>query len=525
MVEMSVQARADAISRYFPKNIPEITLFDENQQPQKQLIQCGRIGLTNSSLIYIGKDLTSWKVLKICFYYPIDPEKQERVSELGRRELQLQHELYSNYVAAVEENGYEYVQIGRTVPRKIFAFVSNFQQRTSLYSTMRQIKEDLKDNDDKGETNIILFKHFTAQIVEILKELKAEGVSHQDIKPHNILVTTELGLLLNDFGHAKKGLIGRTGYDGLIDVGTPGYNAPEQFESAARDAECDLHKADIWAAGVTLIELLLHCGQRLFQKPQQSQRENDYYKLLCTGNFKALDEFLAPQIQPIQLESETRDFRREVILMHMMNPEPDSRCSVEVLEAFLKQYGIKEIQEQKVLKNIQSKLKKFSAKDFKRYINDSLGSGTLNQNETNDLIKHFSIELIDHLEHQLLEDYEAEAYIKLCENTTKGLLDENFEKILDNIDGFEAIKDGKKLIKYRLDKADGEYVEISVAAQPKLYSYENFQKQMEQTEGKFWDEREGDLSQLYLKVNCQSGGSVQELAQLITKIVEESTLL
>lgn len=80
---------------------------------------------------------------------------------------------------------------------------------------------------------------------------------HQDLKPHNILITRDRIVKITDFGLTKvfdkKGL--------SIGYGTPEYMAPEQFrDSAGVDS-----RVDIYAFGCMLYEMV--CGQVPFVAP------------------------------------------------------------------------------------------------------------------------------------------------------------------------------------------------------------------------------------------------------------------
>ena len=77
------------------------------------------------------------------------------------------------------------------------------------------------------------------------------GVVHRDVSPHNLMLTREGSVKLNDFGIAKS-----THEGGQIDktqhaVGKPLYMSPEQFQGAPLDG-----RTDLFAVGVTLYELL-----------------------------------------------------------------------------------------------------------------------------------------------------------------------------------------------------------------------------------------------------------------------------
>src|SRR5579859_3954357 len=91
-------------------------------------------------------------------------------------------------------------------------------------------------------------------VVDALAYAHRQGVVHRDIKPDNVLVAHDHGLV-TDFGVAKA--LGREGPVGPlttagIAIGTPEYMAPEQ---AAGDPETD-HRCDLYAAGTLAYEML-----------------------------------------------------------------------------------------------------------------------------------------------------------------------------------------------------------------------------------------------------------------------------
>lgn len=87
------------------------------------------------------------------------------------------------------------------------------------------------------------------QIVEGVAYLHRNGIVHQDIKPHNILLTRNGTPLISDFG------IGHSFQSCARVVGTPAYQAPEVIDRSAGDPETDPGKEDIWSLGVTLFVL------------------------------------------------------------------------------------------------------------------------------------------------------------------------------------------------------------------------------------------------------------------------------
>lgn len=92
-----------------------------------------------------------------------------------------------------------------------------------------------------------------------LSVLHRHGIMHRDIKPENCLIDANGGVALGDFG-----LIAREPGVVIQDLvckdvcGTPQYYAPEQIRL---DPAGYGYKADIWALGCTLIELLARLDQ------------------------------------------------------------------------------------------------------------------------------------------------------------------------------------------------------------------------------------------------------------------------
>jgi serine/threonine protein kinase len=99
------------------------------------------------------------------------------------------------------------------------------------------------------------------QVLAGLGAAHAQGVLHRDVKPANILVTSDGNAKLSDFGVAKLVPEPSTSSayvtcDGGL-LGTPAYMAPEQAAGAA-DA-----RSDLYSLAVTMYEVL--CGQVPFR--------------------------------------------------------------------------------------------------------------------------------------------------------------------------------------------------------------------------------------------------------------------
>lgn len=132
------------------------------------------------------------------------------------------------------------------------------------------VMEYIEGNSPKGPLALADALRMARQIGEALAAAHEKGITHRDLKPANIKVKLDGTLKVLDFGLAKIGLapagnpedsptltMGLT-EAGMI-LGTASYMAPEQ----ARGKETVDKRADIWAFGVVLYELLT--GKRLFQ--------------------------------------------------------------------------------------------------------------------------------------------------------------------------------------------------------------------------------------------------------------------
>ncbi|MFP5310656.1 MAG: protein kinase domain-containing protein [Actinomycetes bacterium] len=112
---------------------------------------------------------------------------------------------------------------------------------------------------DRGALEPSVVAALGEQVASALGEAHAQGVVHRDVKPANILMTSDGVAKVTDFGIAKA-LSGNqatlTG-PGTV-VGTAAYVAPEQLSGGPVDA-----RADVYALGVVLHECLT--GKPAFQ--------------------------------------------------------------------------------------------------------------------------------------------------------------------------------------------------------------------------------------------------------------------
>src|SRR3984893_13579647 len=131
------------------------------------------------------------------------------------------------------------------------------------------VMEFIEGGSPKGPMPLDEALRIARQIADALEAAHEKGITHRDLKPGNIKIKPDGAVKVLDFGLAKVTRPASSGENsptltmgmtqaGMI-LGTAAYMAPEQ----ARGKESVDKRADIWAFGVVLYELLT--GKRLFE--------------------------------------------------------------------------------------------------------------------------------------------------------------------------------------------------------------------------------------------------------------------
>ena len=110
--------------------------------------------------------------------------------------------------------------------------------------TLKQYIEENGSIPWKKAVNIVM------QILRALQHAHDKGIIHRDVKPQNIIFTSDGSIKVTDFGIAR---FARSEYKTMTDkaIGSVHYISPEQARSEVTD-----EKADLYSVGVILYEML-----------------------------------------------------------------------------------------------------------------------------------------------------------------------------------------------------------------------------------------------------------------------------
>jgi serine/threonine protein kinase len=158
-----------------------------------------------------------------------DPVVRERLRREARMVASLDHPNVVPLYEAGEENGTVYI-------------VTRWVEGTELGTVIH----------DGGPMDPARAARTAAQLAAALELAHEKGLVHRDVKPSNVILTSEDHVYLTDFGLAKRAetAAGLTAADQML--GTVDYVAPEQIEGSEPDA-----RSDMYSLGCVLFEMLV----------------------------------------------------------------------------------------------------------------------------------------------------------------------------------------------------------------------------------------------------------------------------
>lgn len=194
------------------------------------------LGGGGMGIVYRARDPQLSRAVALKFLPPhlaTVPEAVERFSREARAVAAITHP----HIGQIYETG-------RTEEDRLFMAMAYYEGET--------LKEKIESGFLPVEEAVLL----ATQIAEGLAEAHQAGVVHRDVKPANVLVTTQNQVKLLDFGLAHLAKRSRITESGRR-LGTAAYMSPEQAEGREVGPE-----ADLWALGTVLYEML--AGRRPF---------------------------------------------------------------------------------------------------------------------------------------------------------------------------------------------------------------------------------------------------------------------
>ena len=121
-----------------------------------------------------------------------------------------------------------------------------------LYFSMEYVEGETLEQiiEREGPLDIIRTVDITMQILRAIRYISRFDIVHCDIKPSNILMTTDGVAKLGDFGFVKANIAIEVTEEGSV-LGTPDYISPEQ--AMGKDVD---FRSDIYSLGITLYHML-----------------------------------------------------------------------------------------------------------------------------------------------------------------------------------------------------------------------------------------------------------------------------
>ncbi|EDR28105.1 cell division control protein 15, CDC15, putative [Entamoeba dispar SAW760] len=154
----------------------------------------------------------------------------KEVMEEIRLLKKLKHKHIVRYIASTESHGFLYI-------------IMEYMESGSLLNIVKKF----------NHLNESLSAKYIHQVLDGLAFIHDQGIVHRDIKAANILVAKDGSVKIADFGVSVQ-MNGNEKQEGGSDedpIGTPNWMAPEVIQMQGTTV-----KADIWALGCTIIELI-----------------------------------------------------------------------------------------------------------------------------------------------------------------------------------------------------------------------------------------------------------------------------
>lgn len=188
------------------------------------------LGQGGMSVVYLGRDLKARRLVALRTLRP-EYRRDEATRSRFRQEIRRMAFVQHPNVARVFD-----FQETDEAPWAVIEYVPG--------DSLREIV------DDQGPQSVDEVARWLVQIADALSRLHASDLVHLDIKPQNIIVTTEGTIKLIDFGLAQPARVPQELLGGMA-FGTAAYLSPEQATGEAVSSA-----SDVYSLGCVVYELL-----------------------------------------------------------------------------------------------------------------------------------------------------------------------------------------------------------------------------------------------------------------------------
>ena len=195
-----------------------------------------QIGEGGMGIVYKGTDTILKRTVALKFLpklLPIDAAERERLLREARAASSINHPNVCVIHDVVGAEGEEFI-------------VMEFVEGMTLRDWVNKKKAEIGSRF-LPERDIVAL---ALQVAEGLNAAHKKGIVHRDVKPENVMITTDGRAKIMDFGLAKMEGESKLTRSGAA-VGTVAYMSPEQVQAGEIDA-----RSDIYSFGVVLYELL-----------------------------------------------------------------------------------------------------------------------------------------------------------------------------------------------------------------------------------------------------------------------------
>lgn len=208
-----------------------------------------KLGEGGMGVVYKARDTKLNRDVSIKFvpdYAPVNDDSRLRFLQEARSIAQINHpNICQVYGIEEDESGRQFI---------VMEYIDGANLRESFIKKIeKQSPETTVTISESGQPENSHNKNVLSYAVQIAKGLEAahkKGITHRDVKPANIMVSSNNEIKLLDFGIAKIANSGQITKEGST-LGTTAYMSPEQIRGEAADP-----RSDIWSFGVVLYEMI-----------------------------------------------------------------------------------------------------------------------------------------------------------------------------------------------------------------------------------------------------------------------------